>query len=166
VIIENCRIERFTGQGIDIVSAIANTQVIIRNCRIYNNGTQGVAATFSGAGSTFLYVEDSTIAQNGSSAIDLTANAKGVIGNCHLISNGSAGVLAQAATTDADVAFTKLEGNVVGLSAGAGATIRLYNSHVTHNTTSISGNVLSHGNNAVVANTTNTLPALLAPPLQ
>jgi len=167
VIIENCRIERFTGQGIDIVSAIANTQVIIRNCRISNNTQQGISATFSGSGSTFLYVEDSDISQNGSSAIDLIANAKGVVGNCHLISNGSAGVFAEAGTTDGDVAFTKLEGNVIGLSAGAGATIRLYNSHLTHNTTSVSGNVLSHGNNAVVGNNVNNLPALLpAPPLQ
>ena len=167
VIIENCRIERFTGQGIDIVSSVLKTQVIVRNCRITNNTSQGISATFTGAGSTVLYVEDSEISQNGSSAIDLIANASAIVGNCHLIQNGSAGVFAQAASTDADVAFSKLEQNIIAASAQNGGTIRLYNSHLTHNTTSVSGNVLSHGNNAVIANPTNNLPALVpAPSLQ
>lgn len=164
VIIENCRIERFTGQGIDIVSAVANTQVIIRNCRISNNTSQGISATFSASGSTVLNVDSCEISQNGSSAVDLIANAKAVVSNSNIVQNGSAGVFAEQNTTDADVSFTKLEQNIIAASALNGASIRLYNSQLTHNNTSINGNVLSHGNNAVINNTTNTLPALVPPP--
>ncbi|HKO57391.1 MAG TPA: hypothetical protein VJ276_16065, partial [Thermoanaerobaculia bacterium] len=66
---------------------------------------------------------------------------------------------AEAGTTDADVAYTLIGHNVVGASALNGAAVRLYNSSMTHNAVSINGNVLSHQNNAVVNNTTNTLPA-------
>jgi len=85
---------------------------------------------------------------------------------CSLNENGSAGVVTEAATTDADIFSTAMDHNVIAASALSGSTIRLYGSQLTHNVVSVSGNVLSHGNNAVVNNTFNNLPTLLPAPTQ
>jgi len=170
VVIENCRIFGFqagTGRGIDLQTSVANLAVVVNNVTINNNNGQGIFASGAAGGVTQLTVEDSKIVENGSSAIDLLANAKASVQRSTLNHNGSAGVLTEAATTDADVSFTNMEHNVIGAAGNGGSSIRLYNSHITHNSTSVSGTVLSHGNNAVVNNTTNTLPTLLpAPALQ
>ncbi len=162
VIVENCKIYGFragTARGIHMNTTVANIQLLVKGCTITNNGQQGMGLTGAAAGAAVVHVTDSTISMNGSSAIDLIANAKATVTRCELTQNGSAGVFAEAGTTDADVAYTAFEHNVVGASALNGAAVRLYNSVMTHNAVSINGNVLSHQNNAVVNNQTNTLPA-------
>jgi len=170
VVIENCRIFGFTagtGRGIDLQTSVANLAVFLNNVTINNNTGQGIFASGAGGGATQLVVEDTKIVENGSSAIDLSANVKATVQRCSLNQNGSAGVFVEAGTTDADIAFTAFEHNVIAVSVLAGGSARLYNSHITHNSTSVSGNVLSHGNNAVVNNGVNNLPTLLpAPALQ
>ena len=161
VIIENCKILGFRAgsqRGISVNTAVANMNLVVRNTTITNNGLQGISVTGAGAGATIVHLDHVEISQNGSSAIDLVNNAKATISRCDFAQNGSAGVFVQNAS-DADIAFTALEHNIVGVSAGAGASARLYNSHVTHNSTSVSGTVSSHNNNGIINNTTNTLPA-------
>jgi hypothetical protein len=170
VILENCKIFGFRGSpgiGVDVNTTVANVQVVLRNCTIHGNLAQGVRINGAGAGATVLDVDTTAILQNGSSAIDLIANGKATVGNCQLSENGSAGVFAEAATTDADISYTKINHNIIGVSSLNGASVRLYNSTITHNSTSVSGTVQSHGNNAVVNNGVNNLPAVLpAPALQ
>ncbi|HKO57394.1 MAG TPA: right-handed parallel beta-helix repeat-containing protein [Thermoanaerobaculia bacterium] len=171
VILENCRIFGFRGNpgiGVDVNTTVANVQVVIRNCTIDNNLAQGVRVSGAGAGATSLDVDSSAILHNGASAIDLIQNAKATVGSCQLSENGSAGVFAEAASTDADISYTKINHNIIGVSSLNGASVRLYNSTITHNSTSVSAaGVQSHGNNAVVNNTTNNLPTVLpAPALQ
>ncbi len=162
VIIENCKIYGFragTARGIHMNTTVANISLLVKGCTITNNGQQGIGLTGAAAGPAVVHVTGSTVSMNGASAIDLIANAKATVTHCELTQNGSAGVFAEAGTTDADVAFTAFEHNVVGASALNGAAVRLYNSVMTHNAVSINGNVLSHQNNAVVNNQTNTLPS-------
>jgi hypothetical protein len=161
VIVENCRIFGFrsgTARGIHMNTSVANLQLLVKGCTITNNGQQGMGLTGAGAGAAVVHVTDTTISMNGASAIDLIANAKATVTRCELTQNGSAGVFTEAATTDADVAYTAFEHNIIAASALNGSAIRLYNSVLTHNNTSVAGNVLSHQNNAVVNNNTNTLP--------
>ncbi|HEV7922024.1 MAG TPA: right-handed parallel beta-helix repeat-containing protein [Thermoanaerobaculia bacterium] len=171
VILENCKIFGFRGNpgvGVEVVTSVAGLQVVLRNCTIHGNLAQGIKITGAGAGATILDVDSTAILQNGASAIDLISNAKATVSSCQLSQNGSAGVFAEAASTDADISFTKLHHNIIGVSSLNGASVRLYNSTLTHNNTSVSaGGVQSHGNNAIVNNGVNTLPPTLpAPALQ
>ncbi len=171
VILENCKIFGFRGNpgvGIEVVTSVAGLQIELRNCTIHGNLAQGIKITGAGAGATILNVDGTSILQNGASAIDLISNAKATVGSSTLSENGSAGFFAEAATTDGDISYTKINHNIIGVSSLNGATVRLYNSTLTHNNTSVSASgVQSHGNNAVVNNGVNTLPALLpAPALQ
>ncbi|HKO58534.1 MAG TPA: right-handed parallel beta-helix repeat-containing protein [Thermoanaerobaculia bacterium] len=167
VVIENCRIYGFragTGRGIDIQTSVPNLAVFVSNCTISGNSGQGIYSSGAGSGATALSVEDSKIVQNGASAIDMVANTRATVVRCGLNENGSAGVFAEAASTDADVSHTSFQHNIIAASALNGASIRLFDSVLTHNFVSINGNVLSHGNNAVVNNNVNPLPALLPTP--
>ncbi len=168
VVIENCRIFGFNGnpgRGIDVLTSVANLQIVLNNVTIDNNVAQGVLVSGNAGSPTQLVVENSTIIQNGSSAIDLLAGAKATVAHSELSQNGSAGLFAEAGSTDADVSFTRMQFNIIGVSSLNGATVRLFNSQITHNNTSVSaGGVLSHGNNSVINNNVNTLPAIIPPP--
>jgi hypothetical protein len=170
VVIDGCRILGFRGnpgRGVDVSTTVANLNVLVRNSVITGNIAQGIRVSGAAGGATSLDVEGSTINQNDNTAIDLIANARAAVGSSDLSQNGSAGVFAEAGTTLADVAFTRMSQNIIAASALNGGVIRLYNSQIVQNTTSVSGNVVSHGNNAVIGNNTNTLPALVpAPSLQ
>jgi hypothetical protein len=141
--------------------------VEVSHCTIVRNSTQGIAASASGAGSAFLSVEDSTISYNLSSGIDYGAGAKGNVSHCYITENGSAGVNAGAATSSVDVADSFVNLNVFGFNAANGGQIRLFGNQVTQNSVSLQtaggGAVQSHGNNAVIANATNTLPTATTP---
>ncbi|MBV9494001.1 MAG: right-handed parallel beta-helix repeat-containing protein [Acidobacteria bacterium] len=168
--IENCKIFGFRGnpgRGIEVNTTVANMQLFVHDSTINDNLAQGIHVTAPAASPAQVVVDNARIVQNGSSAIDLVVGAKGAITQSELSQNGSAGVFVEAGTTDADVSFTKMQFNVIAVSALNGGTVRLYNSVLTHNSTSISGGVTSHGNNAVINNGVNTLPALIpAPSLQ
>ncbi len=170
VVIDGCRILNFRGnpgRGIDVTTTVANMTILVKNTVITHSLAQGIRISGAGGGATNLDVQGTTINQNDNSAIDLIANARAVVGSSDLSQNGSAGVFAEAGTTLADVAFTRMSQNIIAASALNGGVIRLYNSQLVENNTSINGNVISHGNNAVIGNTTNTLPALVpAPALQ
>jgi parallel beta helix pectate lyase-like protein len=170
VIIDNCRIFGFRGspgRGLDVATSVANVQIVVRNSTIYDNSAQGILVSGVAASPAQLVVEGSTVIHNGSSAIDLLIGAKATVSTSELSQNGSAGVFAEAATTQADVAYTRMTQNIIAASALNSGVIRLYNSQLVQNNTSINGNVVSHGNNAVINNNVNTLPALVpAPALQ
>jgi hypothetical protein len=169
LLVENTRIFGFRGApgiGILVNTTVANFKLVVRNCTITGNAAQGIQVTGSAGGAAQVHVDNTVISENGSSGLDLISNAKATVSSSDFTQNGSAGVFVQQATTDADIAYTVLEHNVVGVSVTSGSA-RLYNSHVTHNSTSVAGTVQSHGNNGVINNTTNTAPALLpAPSLQ
>ncbi|HKO57392.1 MAG TPA: right-handed parallel beta-helix repeat-containing protein [Thermoanaerobaculia bacterium] len=171
VIIENCRIFNFRGSpgtGVDVLTSVANVQIVLRNTTISNNLAQGVLVSGAAGNPTQLVMENSTVVQNGASAVDLLANAKATVSFSELSQNGSAGLFAEAGSTDADISFTRMQFNIIGVSSLNGAVVRLFNSQITHNNTSVSAaGVQSHGNNSVIGNNVNTLPAIIpAPTLQ
>lgn len=162
--IENCKIYGFqagSGNGIKVNTTVANLQLLVKHCTITAVSQQGIAVTGPVNNPVFSHITESQISYCGSSAIDFISNAKGSVNGCDLTQNGSAGVFTETVNTDADVAFTVFQNNVIAASALNGSTIRLYNSQLTHNNTSIAGNVVSHGNNAVANNNVNTLPTTI-----
>ncbi|MBV9495744.1 MAG: right-handed parallel beta-helix repeat-containing protein, partial [Acidobacteria bacterium] len=131
VIIENCKIYNFrngVGRGIDINTIVPNLSVSIINSTISGNSAQGIYSHSGAASPVTLAIEDTRIVQNDSSAIDLHAMTKATVVRCALNQNGSAGIYAEVASTDADVANTSMEHNIIAVSAGSGASVRLFGS--------------------------------------
>src|ERR1043165_7209251 len=71
-------------------------------------------------------------------------------------------VVTEASTTDANIAHSFLNNNSFGVSAGGSSQIWLFASQLSHNAQSVNtfngGVVNSHGNNAILNNTTNIVP--------
>src|ERR1051325_8260774 len=63
VIIENCRIFGFRGNpgtGVDVLTSVANAQIVLRNVTISGNLAQGVLVSGAGGGATQRAIENST----------------------------------------------------------------------------------------------------------
>lgn len=165
LIVENVKIygQNFgpSGRGISIDSGAGYTSIILRHVSISNNSSDGVRAN-SVAGAVNLFVDDSHIYANGGSGIDLATNSTAAISNSYLQGNGSAGVFVENSGDAADVANSSINFNTFGINANSGV-VDVYGCRITNNAVSIQvtsgGQVRTHGNNAVINNGTNTLPA-------
>jgi len=144
--------------GISIVQA---GKVDVVNTNIAGFNTTGIRCNLA-SGSVNLSVVNSEISQNFAAGIDLVANCKAEIQHSYINQNGGAGVVTEASTTDANIAHSFLNNNSFGVSAGGSSQIWLFASQLSHNAQSVNtfngGVVNSHGNNAILNNTTNIVP--------
>lgn len=149
------------GMGILIQSNIANSNVYLHDVSITANTDRGVLCQPVSPGTVRLSVEDSIISQNGSTAIDLVSNCKATVAHSWLEQNGGTGLLAEAASTDANIADSYINFNSFGVSAVA-TTVWIFGTQISHNTVSVNpvsgATIISHANNAILNNNTNTLP--------
>src|SRR5436305_2625908 len=149
-----------TTLGTNGVNIFAAAKVDVVRTNISNFSTTGILCNSSVAAN--LSVVDTEIVQNSSHGINLQANCKAEIQHSYINQNGGAAVLTQASTTDANVAHSYLNANGFGASASNNSQIWLFATQVSHNAQSVNtltgGVVNSHGNNAILNNTTNILP--------
>ena len=129
---------------------------------ISNNGAQGVGVTGGAGGAASVVIESSQISENASHGVEMVSNARLSFTGSSSTQNAGSGIITDAAGTDADVSHSTLAFNGgAGITSVGGSTSRLFSSSVQHNAVSVSGTVQSTGNNEVLNNTTNTLPANL-----
>jgi hypothetical protein len=144
--------------GINVVQA---SKVDVVNTNIANYSTNGILCNLSTGGAN-LSIINSEISQNSSAAVNLQANCRAEIQHSYFNQNGGAGVVTQASTTDANIAQSYINNNSFGVSAGNSSVIFLYATQISHNSQSVNtfngGVVNSHGNNAILNNTTNIVP--------
>jgi hypothetical protein len=156
--------------------------LIIRNCLIYgqqNSPANGVS--FTPSGTSKLYIEHSTVANNGTGAagggVLIQPGASGsavvVLRDLQVINNGGYGVRVDATTSTAGITVNadnvELSGNgTVGFNATASGTnpitAMLANSVISNNTTTGivtvgSGVTVRVGNTTITGNTTGVNPA-------
>ena len=145
--------------GINVIQAKSLT---LDHVTIGNYSADGVHCSL-GSGSVNVAIGDSTIIHT-FVAVNLLANCKAEIMHSYLNQNTSAGVVTNAATTDANIADTYINANSFGVSAGNNSNIWLFSCQISHNGQSVNtfgaplGVVNSHGNNAILNNTTNIVP--------
>ena len=143
--------------GINVIQAKSLT---MDHVTIGNYSADGVHCSLSSGGAN-VAIADSYITHV-FVGVNLLANCKAEIMHSYINQNGSAGVFTQAATTDANIADSFINANAFGVSAGTNSTIWLYGSQLSHNAQSVNtfggGVVNSHGNNAILNNTTNIVP--------
>jgi hypothetical protein len=150
-----------TTLGILGVNITNGSKVTVSNTRIANFSTAGIKCNLAAAPALNLSVLDSELIQN-FHGVDLVNNCTAEIQHSYLNQNSSAGVFTESATTDANVANSFLNNNNFGVSAGTNSKIWLFGSQLSLNAQSVNtfggGVVNSHGNNAILDNTTNIIP--------
>lgn len=173
VVLRNIRVMGLN-TGIAGIRILAAAIVSIEHCIITQFTQQGISDART-AGSTKLFVSDTTVSLNGGNGIDLTAaNPNSVeIVNVNAVSNLS-GISASAgnfATIQRSVftvnsssgvqsnagSIIHLEGTAItsnSIGVTAAGTVRLSNSNVSFNSTGFSGAAISFGNNQLLGNGT------------
>ena len=160
--VENTNIDGFTGDGIDI--SISSTQtgaaefyarnVSVRNCvgnavNITHNNTASVVV------SSFTDVE----VDNNGNGINAAARSRATVRGGTFHANTTAVNMTGVGNAEVTLFNCSISNNVTGIAAGAAPNIaRISQVLIYGNSTSLTGNVKSWGNNFIDGNTTNNLP--------
>ena len=141
--LENVSIQGFINQGIDITTSTAAliTQVNVTNCDIRNNTQQGIQVLPTGTATVKLTVSGSTIANNGSTGVDLGgANNSAAIYNSTLAFN-LVGAQVQQATSKLFLDSVMVSHNTTGITSGVGqlAVTNVTRCSIVNNGTGVGG---------------------------
>ena len=165
--LEDVTIINQTGRGIDIQPA-ASVQVAAINTQIRNCGGIGIVAQGTTPGAVKLSLMNSTIDGSGSHGMWITNGNTATVENSLFTHNALAGVIADGANTRVTISHSNFSENLNGVQAGNSstttATIWLFNSEISGNSTGVmvsGGIALSHGNNAIAGNTNDVLGGTL-----
>jgi hypothetical protein len=160
VTIENCRIQAFTSQGIEILPSVNNVKVHVKNSTIRNNTSHGILVLPTGAATVQLTVSDSQITGNGSNGIDVAGhNNSATVFNTLIANNTFSGFIVEQSTSTGFLEASTLAYNGTGITSGTGVAttvVRMSHCMVVGNTTNGvagSGTIVGFTNNAIVGNT-------------
>ena len=152
------------GRGISIETAVANVKVTVSNSFLYNMGNAAIHSVPT-AGNVVLNVDRTQIYRGTATAINLRNLTEGTISNCNLSNNGG-GITLEQTGVEAMVSNTIIANNNNGVFNGFGGgtpITRLYACTITNNVNNglliNSGQVLTHGNNAIRGNAGNETPS-------
>lgn len=152
VFIEDVIIDGFTQHGISVETSVGATKFVIDSATISNNLGNGFNTFIIGGASASLSVNNSLFAVN-NIGFNLSQSVKTTFQNS-IINGNNTGVLVN--TGELGMTNCQVSGNIVGVQAGSGGTIRMSNNSVVGNNTGLSGsNLISFGNNLVKGNTVN-----------
>ena len=152
--IENCKIYRFSGRGIEDRRTAGH--LAVTNTMVNNNGQTGILAIPSGASTLSVTVNNVQMHGNGNSGLAVTGGVRAMAVHSTATSNTVMGFYADTgATLDVEDGVAFGNGNT-GVMALTGATIRLSNTTVTNNATGLhagsGANILSYGSNRIAGN--------------
>ena len=153
--IENCKIYRFSGRGIEDRRTAGHLSVT--NTIVNDNGQTGILAMSGGAGTLNVSVDHVQMHGNGNSGLAITGGARAIVAHSSATSNAVMGFYADTgAFLDVEDSVAFGNGNT-GIMALTGATVRLSNTTVTNNATGLhvgfGSNILSYGSNRIAGNT-------------
>ena len=162
--IENCSIQGFINQGIDIIPSTAALvqHVNILNTQIRHVTQQGVQILPSGGATVKLTMTDSLVNNAGLAGVDVAGANNSASLTRTTLANANPGFQVQQATSTGFCDSCLITDNTTGATVQAGtAGIRLHNSSITSNTTAAAGGagtVVGFTSNMVAGNGgTNTL---------
>jgi hypothetical protein len=160
--IENCVIDGVVGQGIEVNSTSATpAELYVRNTSIRNCVTDGILLTHSSV--VVVASFDDVQVGNCGNGLTLGNRSRATVRGGTFHSNNTAGVNITATVGGGEVTLQNcsISNNVTGIIAGAAPNIaRISQTAIYGNSTSLTGNVKSWGNNYIDGNTTNNVPVL------
>jgi hypothetical protein len=110
--IENCTINRFSGNGI-LIDPNGNSQIFIKDTIVRNNAATGIDFFPSGTATVTAHLDDTTVRNNGALGIFFAPGG--------------------SSTVTASLDSVRLEGNSAALKAGDGTNVSVQNSVVAGN---------------------------------
>src|SRR5688500_5767258 len=158
--IENCNIDGLVGQGIDINTTTASaTEVYVKNVSIRNCVADGISITHASqvvvASFTDVHVG------NCGNGVNMGARSRATFRGGTFHSNGTAGINLTNTNAEVTLLNCSITNNPTGIIAGAApGIVRISQTAIYGNSTSLTGNVKSWGNNYIDGNTTNNVPVL------
>lgn len=158
--IENCKIYRFSGRGIEDRRTAGHLSVT--NTTVNDNGQTGILAMSGGSSTLNVTVDHVQMHGNGNSGLAITGGARAMVVHSSATSNTAIGFYADTgATLDVEDSVAFGNGNT-GIMALTGATVRLSNTTVTNNATGLhagfGSNILSYGSNRIAGNSAGNGP--------
>jgi hypothetical protein len=159
--IENCKIYRFSGRGIEDRRTAGHLSVT--NTMVNDNAQTGILAMAAGPSTLNVTVDTVQMHRNGNSGLAVTNGARAMVVHSSATSNTAMGFYADTgATLDVDDSIAFGNGNT-GIMALTGGTVRLSNTTVTNNATGLhsgfGSNILSYGSNRIAGNGTDNAPS-------
>jgi hypothetical protein len=158
--IENCTIQGFTNQGIDITPSTAGLiqQIVVSGSDIRHNTQQGIQILPTGTAHAQLVVRECLINGNGATAVDVAGNTNSAAIHNSTLQGNLVGAQVQLTTSElfidgCMISNNSLAGITTGL-AGQTPTTFLTRSSVVNNASGITGNGTTTGltNNVVAGN--------------
>lgn len=162
--LENTNIDGFTGDGLEVnISAVQTTpaEVYVKNVSIRNCTSDAVSITHGNAGGVVVASFTDFHAGNCGNGLNMAARSRATVRGGTFHSNVTAGV--NLTNTNAEVTLfnCSLSNNPTAIIAGAApGIVRITQTLIYGNSTSLTGNVKSWGNNYIDGNTTNNAPVL------
>jgi hypothetical protein len=162
--IENCTIQGFTNQGIDITPSTAGLvqQVVVSGTDIRHNTQQGIQILPTGTASVQLLVRECLVNGNGATGVDVAGNNNSASIHNSTLQGNLAGAQVQLTSSElfidgCMISNNSLSGIISGQGVGQTPVTRLSRSSVVNNAAGITGNGTTVGlsNNQVFGNTTN-----------
>ncbi|MFL6245846.1 MAG: right-handed parallel beta-helix repeat-containing protein [Thermoanaerobaculia bacterium] len=157
--VENCSIQGFINQGIDIIPSTAGLvlQVSVMGTQIRHNTQQGIQVLPSGTATVKLAVTDSVINNHGLAGIDVAGNNNTASVTRTTLSNNNPGAQVQLLTSTMMLDNCLIANNATaGITAGVGqaAIVRVHNSTISGNVAAAAGTgtVVGFFSNMVVGN--------------
>jgi hypothetical protein len=158
--IENCKIFRFAGRGIE--DRRTTGHLAVTNTVVSDNGQTGILALPSGSSTLRVTVDHVQMHHNGNSGLAVTNGVRAVVVHSSATSNTVMGFYADSGgilDVDNSVAFGNANTGVMALTGGL---IRLSNTTVTGNATGLhagsGSDILSYGSNRISGNTAGNAP--------
>jgi hypothetical protein len=158
--IENCRIFRFSGDGIHFENSTVS-RLIVRNTHISECGGDGVEVAGTSASANAITMENSSITRCGN-GFRITNRGVAAISNSEISLNNATGSSAAILTDTAvaggaiiDLENCQVNANAIGVQANTNQAVRLSNTHMTANGNALNftgGTIASYGNNRIFGN--------------
>lgn len=160
LVVEGCDIFGFTQNGIDVaLNQVANGAVAIHNTNFSNNGGKAINLSQAGGGTLFGSLSNIAIRESANGVVAATSTTKVDVSDSTITQTSAIGIWAAQGSVSAE--NNMISGNVIGVQADPGATVRLSNNGIYNNSKGINlngGTVSSATNNRLSGNAINGGP--------
>jgi hypothetical protein len=158
VYVENCRIQQFSSNGIEVANSSNAIHLFVMNSEIKDINAQGIFVNSTATGTARLVMQNSHVSLCNSNAVDVAAAGSTATLFHTVVSDSANGLVVQPTSSTAFAEESVFSYNGVGVFSGVGGAtpvIRLSRCLVVGNTTNGiggTGTVVGFQNNTIVGN--------------
>jgi len=168
LVVEDCEIQNYGLRGISIESFTDGAKVLISNTTVSGqagkggSGGNGIIVIPPASHTNTVLLDHVRIDNNLNSGVGVNAGGIVEIRDSVLSNNAIWGLVADGLGAQVSIENSSVSGNLIGIQASTGGTVRMSNINVWNNATGLvvnSGTITSFGNNSLHGNTTANGPS-------